>query len=203
VATKRPSSRRQRRFLITFASLAALGATCAAVAVAVATTVPDRDDVATALDIAKTGGAHNRAADELVHTVDLFEGVNPADMLNKDKPPSSVCVEIWTRSVPGESAADYEMCATPDAKGNAWNASITRKRDQGPRLRLGAVKVEQPAPTRLVMRLDPDIIKRPASYRWRTETTSFGKDCSASAGCPDYAPDRPGTAETKLGKPRS
>jgi hypothetical protein len=201
VATKRPSSRRQRRFLVTFASLAALGATCAAVAVAI--TVPDRDDVPTALDIAKTGGAHNRAADELVHTVDLFEGVNPADMLNTDKPPSSVCVEIWTRSVPGESAADYEICATPDAKGNAWNASITRKRDQGPPLRLGAVKVEQPAPTRLVMRLDPDIIKRPASYRWRTETTSFGKDCSAGAGCPDYAPDRPGTAETKLGKPRS
>jgi hypothetical protein len=201
VGTKGSSRRQRRRFFVASASLAALGATCAAVAIAI--TVPDRDDVPTALDIAKTGGVHNRAADELVHTVDLFEGVNPADMLNKDKPPSSVCVEIWTRSVPGESAADYEMCATPDAKGKTWNASIARKRDQGPPLRLGAVKVEQPVATRLVMRLDPDQIKRPASYRWRAETTSFGPDCSAGAGCPDYAPDRPGTAETKLGKPRS
>jgi hypothetical protein len=195
------ATKRHRRLLATFASVAALGATCAAVAIAV--TVPDRDDVATALDIARAGGAHNRATDELVHTIDLYAGVSPADMLNKDKPPSSVCVEIWTRSTPGESAADYEMCATPDAKGKAWSASIARKRDQGPPLRLGAVKVEQPVPNRLVMRLDPDKIKRPASYRWRTETTGFAKDCSAAAGCSDYAPDRPGTAETKLGKPRS
>jgi hypothetical protein len=195
------SRRHGRRLFVSFLSLAVLGATCAAVALAVS--VPDRDDVTTALDIAKTSGAHNRAADELVHTIDLYEGVSPAGLLNKDKPPSSVCVEIWTRSVPGESAADYEMCATPDAKGTTWKASIARKRDQGPRLRLGAVKVEQPSPTRLVLRLDPDMIKRPASYRWRTETTSFGTDCSASAGCPDYAPDRPGTAETTLGKPRS
>jgi hypothetical protein len=197
VATRRHG----RRLFVSFVSLALLGATCAAIAYAVS--VPDRDDVTTALDIAKTSGAHNRAADELVHTIDLYEGVSPADMLNEDEPPSSVCVEIWTRSVPGEAAADYEMCATPDAKGKAWNASIARKRDQGPRLRLGAVKVEQPVATRLVMRLDPDTIKRPASYRWRTETTSFGKACGASGGCPDYAPDRPGTAETKLGKARS
>jgi hypothetical protein len=190
-----------KRLTVTFACLAALGATYAAIALA--TTVPDRDDVTTTLDIAKTGGAHNRAADELVHTVDLYEAVDPAAMLNKDKPPSSVCVEIWTRSTPAESAADYEMCATPDAKGKAWRASIARKRDQGSRLRLGAVKVEQPTETRLVMRVDPDVIKRPASYRWRAETTSFAKECRAVAGCPDYAPDRPGTAETKLGKPRS
>jgi hypothetical protein len=190
-----------KRVIVTLASLSALAAVCAAVALA--TTVPDRDDVTTTLDIAKAGGAHNRAADQLVHAIDLYEPVAPADMLNKDKPPSSVCVEIWTRSTPSESAADYEMCATPDAKGKAWGASIARRRDQGPRLRLGAVKVEQPTGTRLVMRLDPDTIKRPTSYRWRVETTSFGKDCSATTGCQDYAPDRPGTAETRLGKPRS
>jgi hypothetical protein len=190
-----------KRFLAIFASLAALGVLTAAVALAV--TVRDRDDVTTALDIAKAGGAHNRAADELVHTVDFYEGVDPKNMLNQDKPPSSVCVEIWTRSTPGESAADYEMCATADAKGTGWKASVARKRDRGTRLRLGAVKVEQPTATRLVMRLDPDQIKRPTSYRWRAETTSFGADCRASMGCPDYAPDRPDTAETLLGKPRS
>jgi hypothetical protein len=190
-----------KRLAVIAASLAVIGAIGAAAALAV--TVRDRDDVTTGLDIAKAGGAHNRASDELVHTVDFYEAVQPADLLNKDKPPSSVCVEIWTRSVPGEEAADYELCASPDAKGKAWSASLARKRDQGPRLRLGAAKVEQPSETRLVMRIDPDAIKRPASYRWRAEATSFGKDCKAATGCSDYAPDRPATAETKLGKARS
>jgi hypothetical protein len=111
--------------------------------------------------------------------------------------PDSVCIEIWTRSTPKEAPADYEACATP-VKGAAWKGSITRKRERGPRLRLGDVKVEQPTDTRLVLRIDPDDIKRPASYRWRTEATSFGSDCKTSTGCPDYAPDRPETAQTKL-----
>jgi hypothetical protein len=165
--------------------------------VALATSVRDRDDVTTGLDIAKAAGAHNRASDQLVHTVDFYEAL-PAKLAT----PSSVCVEIWTRSTPGESAPDYEACATRD-KNDKWRASIARKRDKGPRLRLGAVKVEQPSDTRLVLRIDPDDIKRPTSYRWRTEATSFASDCNASTGCPDYAPDRPGTAETKLSKPRS
>jgi hypothetical protein len=190
-----------RRVTASFAVLAALAAVSAGTALAV--TVPDRDDVTTGLDIAKAAGSHNRASDELVQTIDFYDSVVPANLVNKDKPPSSVCVEIWTRSTPGESAPDYEMCATPAAEGKSWKASIARRRAKGSPLRLGAVKVEQPAATRLVMRLDPDVIKRPASYRWRAETTSFGADCNSTTGCPDYAPDRPGSAETRLGKPRS
>jgi hypothetical protein len=185
------------------AAVAVAAAAALVAGAALAASVPDRDDVATALDIAKASGSHNRATDELVHTIDLYAPVTPASMLNKDKPPSSVCVEIWTRSTPGESAPDYEMCATPTANGKSLKASIARKRELGPQLRLGTVKVERPSGTRIVMRLDPDLIRRPASYRWRAEVTSFGKDCTANAGCPDYAPDRPATAETRLGKPRA
>ena len=195
------AERRHARAAAALAGALALGAVCATVALA--TSAPDRDDVTTGLDISKVSGSHNRASDQLVHTIDFYEAVNPAGLVNKDKPPSSICVDIWTRSTPGESAADYEMCATPGAKGNGWKASIARKRSQGPRLRLGAVKVEQPSDTRIVMRLDPDVIKRPASYRWRAEATSFDSDCKAAIGCPDYAPDRPDTALTKLSKPRA
>jgi hypothetical protein len=163
-----------------------------------ATSARDRDDVTTGLDIAKVAGAHNRASDQLVHTVDFYESMPHP----RTSPPSSICVEIWTRSKPAESAADYEACATP-AKGSTWKGSIARKRDRGPRLRIGDVKVERPSDTRLVMRIDPDDIKRPASYRWRTESVSFAKDCKSSTGCPDYAPDRPDTAETRLSKPRT
>jgi hypothetical protein len=166
--------------------------------VAYATSLPDRDDVTTGFDIAKASGAHNRATDQLVHTVDFYEAT--PHRVPKSGTPDSVCVEIWTRSTPGQSPADYEACATP-AKGDAWKGSIARKRERGPWLRIGAVKIEQPSDTRLVLRIDPDDIKRPGSYRWRTEATSFGSDCKSTIGCPDYAPDRPQTAETKLSKP--
>jgi hypothetical protein len=178
----------------------ALGALGAA-AVALATTVRDRDDVTTGLDIAKASGTHNRVTDELVHSIDFY-GAIPHSLSRPGGPPGSVCIEIWTRSTPGEAPADYEACATP-GKGSSWNGSIAREREKGPRLRLGAIKVEQPSDTRLVIRIDPDDIKRPASYRWRVEATTFGTDCKSSTGCPDYAPDRPATAETKLGKPRA
>jgi len=167
--------------------------------IAYATSIRDRDDVTTKFDIAKTAGTHNRVSDRLVHAIDFYEAI--PHRLPKSGPPDSVCVEIWTRSTPKESPPDYEACATP-AKGGAWKGSIARKRARGPQLRLGAVKVEQPSDTRLVLRIDPDDIKRPASYRWRTEATSFGTDCKSSVGCPDYAPDRPDTAETPLSKPR-
>jgi hypothetical protein len=114
-----------------------------------------------------------------------------------------VCVVIWTRSTPGESAADYEACATPSRGGNAWTGSLARKRERGAQMRIARLKIEQPSPTRLVMRLDPDDVKRPARYRWRAETTSFASACRAASGCPDFTPDRPDTAETALGKPRS
>ncbi|HYZ29175.1 MAG TPA: hypothetical protein VE570_08990 [Thermoleophilaceae bacterium] len=183
---------------------AALAACAIGAGVAQATATHDRDDVATSLDIAKAAGAHNRASDELVHTVDFYGPVTPASMVtNKGKPPSTVCVEIWTRSTPRESPPDYEACAGAAKGGKAWTASIARKRERGAQLRIGSVKVEQPSDTRLVLRIDPGDIKRPASYRWRTESTSFGADCANSSGCADYAPDRPATAETRLSTPRA
>jgi hypothetical protein len=180
-----------KRALVAGVALLALAAP-----LAYATSLRDRDDVTTALDISKVSGAHNRASDQLVHTIDFYEAI--PDKLDT---PGSVCLEIWTRSTPGESPADYEACATRN-KSDDWRGSIARKRDRGARLRVGAVKVEQPGDTRLVLRLDPDLIKRPASYRWRTEVTDFNADCKAASGCPDYAPDRPSTAKTALSKPR-
>ena len=185
----------KRAALIVLASLALPAS------IALATTARDRDDVKTKFDISKVSSSHNRATDELVTTVDFFDAI-PHPKTVSGRPPSSVCMDVWTRSTPGESPADYEACATP-GKGSTWNGSLARKRDKGAQLRIGAVKVDHPTDTRLVMRIDPDDIKRPASYRWRVESNSFASDCKAVTGCPDYAPDRPDTAETKLSKPRA
>lgn len=189
-----------RRFSLTLALVLAAALTVAAVALAVS--LRDRDDITTGMDISKSAGAHNRSSDELVHTIDFYEAVDPATLSTKDRPPSSVCVEIWTRSRPRESAPDYEACASAAGGAVGWKGSVSRKRERGSPLRVGAVKVEQAGERRLVLRLDPDDIKRPASYRWRSESTSFARDCRNRGGCLDYAPDRPDTAETQLGRPR-
>jgi hypothetical protein len=65
---------------------------------------------------------------------------------------------------------------------------------------VGDVQVTQPSPTQLVMRFKPDAINRPAVYRWRAETTAFISACPQPHGCQDFAPDRPGTAETRIAK---
>ena len=177
-------------------------AACLLAAVALAASVSDRDDVSVGIDIARAISTHNRTADQLVETLDAYEAFAPSDMLNKGRPPSSICFEIWTTNIPGERQPNYEACATADAKGKAWKAALSRNRRKGPPLRIATLKVEQPSDSRLVMRIDPDDIRRPASYRWRAETTSFAPDCKQATGCHDYAPDRPDTVLTRLGKPR-
>ena len=182
--------------LLTLAGLLAV----AAVAVAAVVSVNDRDDVATALDIKRATGAHNRSADQLVHTVDTYEEYQASDMANDDPAPSSICIEIWTRSSPGEDPPDYEACAVPDRRGRALVGAISRERRQGSDLRIGAVRLQRPSRSRLVFRIDPDHIRRPRSYRWRAETTTFGGGCRSASGCPDYAPDRPDVAETRIAR---
>ena len=187
---------------LTLALSAAAVLALAAVAGAAVVSVTDGNDVATALDISKATGAHNRAADELVHTVDTFEGYQPSDLANDDPGPASICIEIWTRSTPGEAGPDYEACATPDRRGRNLVGAISRERAQGPDVRIGAVRLQRPSRSRLVLRIDPDHIKRPRSYRWRAETNTFGGGCRSASGCPDHAPGRPGTAETRVARAR-
>lgn len=179
---------------LVFLAAAALAVTV--VSAALATSLPDRDDVTTGLDVAKVSGSYNRAKDQVVQSVYFYDSLPKAPSA-KRRPPSSVCVEIWTRSAPGEQAPDYEACASLLKKG--WAGSIARKRARGPQLRVGPIKVEFPTDKRMVLRIDPDDIRRPSAYRWRVEATDFGSDCRHSTGCPDYAPDRPDTAETRLG----
>jgi hypothetical protein len=156
--------------------------------------------VTTGLDISKTSGALNRSSGQLVHVIDTYDPFVPANLFTKGKPPSSLCVEIWTTSKPGDAPPNYEVCATPDATGQGWKAAVARTRDKGAQVRVADATVQQPSPTRLVLRFAPDSIRKPASYRWRAETTSFASDCQNAAGCQDFAPDRPDTAQTVLSK---
>ena len=65
-----------KRLVLTLVGVLALAAPAA-----LATSVRDRDDVTTGLDISKVSGSHNRASDRLVHTIDFYDPVVPADTI--------------------------------------------------------------------------------------------------------------------------
>lgn len=162
--------------------------------------VDDRDDSDGAVDIKLATGSHNRAKDELVHVITTYDTFSPRRLLNSDGPPGSVCVNIWTTRTPGDAAPNYEACATAARTGRSWRGSLARNPDRGTPIRRGSVKVEQSSTRKLVIRIDPDRIRRPASYRWTMQATTFGDGCPRLTGCEDFAPDRPDTLETKLGR---
>lgn len=175
----------------------------AAAGAALAATIRDRDDAAPgAVDLSAVRAAHNRVTDELVYLIDLHDPLDPRVLLSDDGPPGSVCVNVWTRRRPGEGAPDYDVCAGPDRAGRL-HASVARHGASGGVRRVGAADVEQTGERRLELRIDPDDIRRPRSYRWTVESVTFGAGCPAATGCEDYVPDRPRTARTTLGKPRS
>ena len=169
---------------------------------AVAAPVADRDDTAGAVDLRSARAAHNRVTDELVHVIDLYEPLRPDLLLNRDGPPGSVCVNVWTTRTPGEAPPNYDVCVTADSRGRELRASITRHGARGAVRRAGPAKVEQPRDTRLELRFDPDRIRRPDSFRWTVQATTFSAGCPVTTGCEDFVPDRPRTSRTELRAPR-
>jgi hypothetical protein len=186
--------------------LAFIGA-CAALAaggtsVAVAATIEDRDDSAGAVDLASARAAHNRATDELVYVIETHDPFDPRSLLRENGPPGSVCVNAWTTRTPGEAAPNYDVCITAARDGDL-HASVARNGTAGGVRRVGAADIEQTAERRLELRIDPDDLRRPASYRWTVQAVAFSDGCPAVTGCEDYVPDRPRTARTVLRRPRA
>jgi hypothetical protein len=171
-----------------------------AAALAKSPTVQDRDDSKAAVDIAAARASHNRTADLLVHVVSAHEDFAPDDLLNRDGPPGSLCLNLWTTREPGEDAPNYDVCVTSDKRGRVYRATIARHTRHV--RRVGSARVDQPDPKRLEIRFDPDRVRRPRSYRWVAQTATFGADCGGPTGCEDFAPDRPDTSLTRLGTPR-
>jgi hypothetical protein len=172
----------------------------AAALAARASALPDRDDSRSRMDIAVARGSHNRTTDVLAHVLVAHEPFGPRDLRSREGPPGSVCINIWTSRAPGEDAPNYDVCATADRDGRAYRASVAR---HGRSVRrVGVADVDQTSPTRLELRFDPDRLRRPRSYRWVAQASTFGAGCPAGTGCEDFAPDRPRTARTRLGTPR-
>ena len=189
-----------KRRLLAIVAVAAIAVPAIAVA---ASRIADRDDSSGAVDLSGARAAHNRVSDELVWVVDTHDDLHADLLFNGDGPPGSVCVNAWTRRIPGEGAPDYDVCITSDARGRELRASVARHGTTGAVRRRGAAEVEQAADTRLELRVDPDLIRRPRSVRWTVQAAVFSPGCPAITGCEDFIPDRPRTSRIRLRAPRS
>lgn len=189
-----------RRRLLALLAVAAIAVPALAFA---QSRIGDRDDSAGVVDLSGARAAHNRVSDELVWVIDLHDAFRPGLLLNRDGPPGSVCVNAWTRRTPGEGAPDYDVCITSDARGRELRASVARHGTTGAVRRRGAAEVEQAGDTRLELRMDPDLIRRPRSVRWTVQAAVFSPGCPTFTGCEDFVPDRPRTSRTRLRTPRS
>ncbi|MEX2194500.1 MAG: hypothetical protein WD844_04365 [Thermoleophilaceae bacterium] len=162
----------------------------------------DRDDSAGVVDLASARAAHNRVTDELVWVIDLHDAFRADLLLNRDGPPGSVCVNMWTRRTPGEGAPDYDVCVTSEERGRELRATVAQHRFAGDVRRRGTADVEEASDTRLELRVDPDLIRRPRSLHWTVQAAVFSPGCPTFTGCEDFIPDRPRTSRTRLRTPR-
>jgi hypothetical protein len=163
--------------------------------------VRDGDDSNSLVDISQVHAAHDVANDRLAHIVRFHEPISPRNFRNAvaaHGPPGSVCVNIWTRRTPWEASPNFDVCVTGDRERRRLVASVSRLGARGGVRRVGEASAELTSPRRLVIRFDPDEIRRPAAYRWSVHSTTFERGCTRR-GCQDTAPRRGRTVRTELG----
>jgi hypothetical protein len=166
-------------------------------------TVSDGDDSRSQVDIASARAMHDTSNDRLAHIVRFHEPISPRSFRNavaEHGPPGTVCVDIWTTRIPREASPNFDVCVTSDRDRDDLLASVSRLGPRGSVRRVGRASAELTSRRRLVVRFDPDLIRRPAAYRWSVQVTTFERGCTRR-GCVDLAPRRGRTERTKLGTP--
>jgi hypothetical protein len=166
-------------------------------------TVSDGDDSRSQVDVASARATQDTTDDRLVHIVRFHEPISPRNFRNAvagHGPPGSVCVDIWTTRTPREASPNFDACVTSDRDRDDLVASVSRLGPRGGVRRIGRASVELTSRRRLVVRFDPDLIRRPGAYRWSVQVTTFERGCTRR-GCIDLAPRRGRTERTKLRTP--
>ena len=187
------------------ASLPTLACILAASGVAAAQTgdgrVTDGDDSRSRVDIAQARAALDRENDRLAHIVRFHDPISPRNFRNAvagHGPPGAVCVNIWTTRTPGEASPNFDVCVSGNRDRNRLVASVSRLGSRGSVRRVDEASAQLLSSRRLRVRFDPDLIRRPAAYRWSVQVTTFERGCSRR-GCQDVAPRRGRTARMRMG----
>jgi hypothetical protein len=181
--------------------LAALAACGLAVAQQGDGAISDGDDSKSRVDISQIRATFDRSNDRLVHVVRFHKAISPRNFRNavqEHGPPGSVCVNIWTTRTPWEASPNFDVCVTGDRSRGKLVASVSRLGPRGSVRRVGTANARLESPRRLFIRFDPDLIRRPAAYRWSVHVTTFERGCTRR-GCQDVAPRRGRSVRMRLG----
>src|SRR5437763_12697835 len=99
--------------------LAAAGVGAAALAVvlvaatglaATTATVRDASDTPVVLDL--QSASLTPRGSRLEAKLSFYDDWSAADLIAPSGPPGSICLDIWTKSTPGQDAPDFLVCAT-------------------------------------------------------------------------------------------
>lgn len=186
-----------RTLLLTLALLLAAGA----LAVAQDGGVKDPDDSKSRVDIAQARAAFDRANDRLAHIIRFHRPISPRNFRNavaEYGPPGSVCINVWTTRTPGDASPNFDVCVSGNRARNRLVASVSRLGAGGSVRRVGNASAQLTSARRMVVRFDPDLIRRPAGYRWSINVTTFERGCTRR-GCRDAAPKRGSTRRMRIG----
>jgi hypothetical protein len=178
----------------------------ATAAVAVAATTPSTKPV-TKVDAAGdvndspldlTRFTLQRAADgRLRATLTVAATWDGKDLLSDTGPPGSLCVKLWTTTVPPDTTPDELICVTAQKDGTL-RSSILRQRANKLPARTGSAVLSRPNDRSVTLRFSQTAIGKPATLYAVGETTRPG--CPRGS-CIDLAPDAPDTLSLKLRTP--
>jgi len=142
-----------------------------------------------------------RADGKLRGEITMEKGWTTADLREGPGPSGSVCLQLWTRRVPGEDPPDYLVCATPAPDGDELRGRVLRDRSNGLPRQVGATTVTRPTARTVYLRFAQTTIDRPATIRFAGESVTRAAKCPRPLGCRDTAPDAPGTRNLTLRSP--
>src|SRR3954453_15261783 len=77
-----------------------------------------------------------------------------ADLRPGSAPAGSVCLQLFTKRVPGEDPPDYLVCASPSASGDQRRAPVVRDRANGPPRLVSVAPVTRPSTRTAYPRFD-------------------------------------------------
>jgi hypothetical protein len=177
-------------------ALAVLAATAGAAAAPKPITSADaKGDVRSALDLTRVSVARGQDG-RLRASLTLARDWDGNALVAAGGPPGSMCVKLWTVSVPPDVPPDLLACvtATKDAE---LRGSVLRERANKLPERVAGAEVTRPSARTVTMRFSQTAIGRPAKLSFAAETTRPG---CPRASCIDTAPDAPKTLELVLRK---
>lgn len=162
--------------------------------------IGDGDDSKSLVDISSVRAVFDRSNDKLAHIVRFHAPISPRNFRNavaEHGPPGTICINVWTSRTPGEASPNFDVCVSGNRARTKLVASVSSLGRRGSVRRVAPASARLTSKRKLVVRFDPEAIRRPAAYRWSVEVTTFERGCTRR-GCRDVAPRRGRSVRTRI-----